>query len=498
VQARDGRVALTAGALVYSPRDARLRAQVIPDPDAAARPILPDGDRSPAARLLRIWQAEGRAAGLAGVLYDNRDRGHSALAPGDFPQLAHTAYDDALRAGGRDLGLADQILFDAVTLGNSSTALTAGAGARGLPRLAMTAPDGPARAAQTGYASHLYVYPAWRDVTDSHDLLPAALPYFVPTLGASYTDQPFLRAFALTLAAMPPEVRAQIEAERLVVPTLQMILRRSLGGVTDDASYLSARAHPPAFDGDRLRPELMMALANRLTPETLPPRVILRVEAEDFAEAAGLAGLSERLFDTPEAVARIWRGWQGRREVVLAASTLPQGRALRIDWVLLQGDPGRVRIAPLAPDGTRARIRVDWHGRFAAAGTGRATDRVEIAAFAWNGTHHSSPVYFTIAFPGHQARAYAPGPDGAPRLMSIDYDAVARTASFDPWLHFSAPWTDEAHHAPDGTLTGWTRTAAGRTLRLDAAGNLPGGGRVHYVLDEGGADGTRLLRMEFR
>lgn len=503
VQAQNGRAALTEGALVFSPQDARFRAAILPDHDAAARPILPEGASGPATRLLRDWQAQGRASGLAGVLYDNRDRGHSALSPSDFPQLTHLDYDAALRDGGRDLGLADQVLFDAVTIGNSSTALSAGPAARGLPRLAMTTPDGPARAAQTAFANHLYVYPVWRDMSDAQDRLPAALPYFVATLGASYTDEPFLRAFALTLASMPPDVHAQIEAERLVVPTLQMLLRRSLAGVTDDAAYLTARAHPPAFDGTRLRPEQMMAMANRLTPETVPPRVILRVEDEDFAEAAGLAGLSERLFDTPEAVARIWRGWQGRRSVTLAASTLPRGRATRIDWALLQGDPARVQITPLAPDGARVRVTVDWHGRFAAGREGRESDRVEIAAFAWNGHHHSAPAYFAIAFPGHQVRHYAPDADGKPRLQSIDYDAVARAASFDPLLHYSAPWTDRAHHAPvgtltDGTLTGWTRTTAGQTLRLDAAAHLSDGGRVHYVLDEVGAHDARLLRMEVR
>jgi len=499
VQPHEGRALIGAGALEWLENAQRFRVRIAPDPGAAARPVLPEDDRSPAARLLRGWLAEGRGAGLAGVVYDNRDRGHSALAPARFPQLLHLDYDAPLRQENLDLGLAGPFLFDAPVLGNSSTAVTGGAGARGLPRLAMTSGDGPARAAQTALADHLYVYPAWRD-HEALDLLPANWAYMVATQGASYSDAPFLEAFALTLASFTPEVRAHLDTHRLLVPTLQMILRRAQAGVTGDAAYLSGLAHPAVFDGARLRPEQMMAIANRLTPETLPPRPLIAVEDEDFVDEAGLAGLSERLFDTPEAVARLWRGWQGRRTVTLAAGARPSAGVLRYDWALLQGDPELVRIEPLGADGAWARITVDWHDRRPAAPrSGRETDRVDIGVFAWNGHGHSAPAFFTIAFPGHQARIYAPGPDGTPRLVSVDYDAQARGAGFDPWLHYSAPWRDEVVHAPDGALAGWRRqTGQGAVLTLDAAGHLPDGRQVHYLLDEDGPQGARLLHMDIR
>ncbi len=492
----DGRALVTPEAMAFDARAQRDRVRIAADPGAAARPVLPDDTTTPAARFLRAWLAAGQAAGLAGVLYDNRDRGHSALDPDAFPQLVHIDYGEALRADGLDLGLAGPFLFDAPVLGNSSTALTSGAGARGLPRLAMTAGDGPGRAAQTALADHLYVYPVWRD-HEALDLLPANWGYMVAAEGASRSDRPFLEAFALTLASFTPETRAAMAEARLMVPTLQMILRRSMAGITSDTAYLSGRAHPAVFDGSRVRPEAMMVLANRLTPDTLPPRALIAVEEEDFTDTAGLAGLSERLFDTPEAVARIWRGWEGRRSLRLAAGAQPAGRAEGFVWVLLQGDSERVRIVPLDAGGRRVEVTLDWHDRRPAAPRSpRLTDRVDIAVFARRGDLWSAPAFLSIAFPGHEARSYAPGPDGAPRLISVDYDALGRGAEFDPWLHFSAPWADEAVYGPDGRLAGWRRSGPGGAFDFDSEGRLGDGRILRHRLDEDGPGGARLLRME--
>ena len=62
--------------------------------------------------------------------------------PEAYPQLAHVVYGPAARAADLDYGLADRLLFERPTLGNSSTAITAGALWRSLPRAALTEPDG--------------------------------------------------------------------------------------------------------------------------------------------------------------------------------------------------------------------------------------------------------------------------------------------------------------------------------------------------------------------
>ena len=128
--------------------------------------MLPPGGPKNAARdLLREHVRRGRAAGNHGDLYDNRDRGHSALKPEAHPQLAHVAYAPAAQAADLDYGLNDRLDFGAPTFGNSSTAITAGPHWRSLPRQALTRPDGagPFRLWQTAAANAVYVHPAHRD-----------------------------------------------------------------------------------------------------------------------------------------------------------------------------------------------------------------------------------------------------------------------------------------------------------------------------------------------
>ncbi len=485
----DGRVTITPEVMGWDPAARRFRVAVAPDPEAAARPVLDPEATSPAARLLRNWAEDGGIAGLAGVLYHNRDRGHSSLSPGRFPQLVHIDHADALVAQQADVGLAGAILFDAPVIGNSSTAVTAGVAARSLPRLAMTTAEGPARAAGAALAGHLYVYPAHRDVTDSHDRMPANWAVAIHSRGSSFTDMPFVEAAALALAAMTPETRAAVEGRGHMVPTLQMLLRRSMADIVTDEAYLTARAHPAAFDPARLRPERMMALARSLTPETLPPQVVLRVLAEDFGPA-GLLEREERLFDTPAAVARLWRAPQGQRRMQVAAAPLPDGGE-RLDWVVLRGDPAAVRITPRDPLGRMVEVVIDWHDPAAQAIPGQPpAARIEIGVFAGNGTHTSAPAFVTIALPAHQTRRHVPGPDGVPRLVEIDHDAG--DAWFDPVLDYTASWRDRFAHDADGRPAGWERVMAdGTVLVFDAQGRLPDGSRPAYRLT--GADSGRPM-----
>ncbi|MGY6411406.1 MAG: hypothetical protein ACXIUV_10340 [Alkalilacustris sp.] len=456
------RVVVTADALVRNDSMRRVLALVEVPPEAATNPVLGPYVTDTDARRLRTWLAEGRATGLAGVFYDNRDRGHSRISATRFPQLTHIVYDEELMARDADRSLAVDFLFPGPVLGNASLALRNGPQARSLPRLAMTMVDGPMAKAVSYFTNQLYVYPAHEDVRDGADLLPAMLPYFVISLGSSHLDRPVVEALAMALASMRPDTRARAEAAGLIAPTLVMLLRRTLEGVSD---YLDPAAHPPAISRNRLRPGLMMTAAQALTPDTLPPVVVLTVEDEDFSGAAGLLGLDERLFDTPAAVARLWRGWEGRREMIVSteATNDPNGRDLRIHWVLVSGDPERVRIEPLDPAGRRARIVIDWHDApFQPSPQALARSRVEIAAIAWNGAQYSAPSFVTVAFPSHELREHAPDANGVPQLVSVDYRAAARGASFDPVLWWQAPWRDVALRDAEGRLTGWRREADGK------------------------------------
>ena len=146
--------------------------------------------------------------------------------------------------------------------------------------------------------------------------------------------------------------------------------------------------------------------------------------------------------------------------VVSAAETAdPNGRPLSFAWRLLQGDPARVRITP-ADDGRSAGIEIDWHEPFPISEDNPiVSSRVDIGVFASNGAHDSAPAILSIAFPGHETRVYAPGPDGRPRIASIDHADPARAKTYaDPMLMARADWRDDYAYAADGTPLGWTRT----------------------------------------
>ncbi|WP_299850477.1 hypothetical protein [uncultured Roseovarius sp.] len=461
-------------------------------------PLLDLEDNSPEAGLLRQFQREGRAAGFKNVIYDNRDRGHSKPKPGQFPTLSQLVISDELKKRNLDYGLAGGLIVPAIVIGNSSTALTKGKYKRSQPRLAMTTPEGPTRAFLTYITNHLYIYPEHRD-HDKVDLFPANWPYMVITQGSSHSDRPFMRALFMAVAALSPDTQQALQEKNLVAPTLQMILRRSQKAIYSREAYLSGRAHPTVFSKKDLVPERMVTLASSLKPEEIPPMIVLTVEEEDFGSEAGLASLSEKLFDTPSAIARVWRGFEfSKRMMVSAGKTAdPNGHTLKFSWVLLRGDPNRVRIAPIGESGAKAEITVEWHDtRQIMPSQKRLTHRVDIGVFAWNGFHDSAPALISISFPGHQKREYKLIQEIGPmRLSSVDYRAAERNAAYDPWIYWTAPWKDLMEYDGAAILSGIKREMSETVVELSGPNMLPNGKAVQYTLKD--TENHRLLSMEF-
>lgn len=454
----------------------RLLARVkIPESSA---PVLGSTTRAVGHRVL--WQLvfEGKAAGNHGDLYENRDRGHSKLPPKAHPQLTHVVYDKAARAAGLDYGLAGPVIFEAPVIGNSSTAAKHGPLWRSQPRLALTRNDGPLHLYQNYVAGQIHVYPEHRDHDPEHgDLFPANTPYYLTSQGSSGSDQPHLEALAMILAAFRPDTKAFLQANQLVAPTVQMVFRRSLTSVRSRTAYLSGLAHPSVFAREQINLVRMVQLANALAPETVPPMVRLSVLSETLG-TEGIdyfgEGLSERLFDTPAAIARLWRGHTAERSMVVSAEATrdPHGGRPEFTWRVLRGDPARTKIVPLDARGLRARVTLGW--QLPRPVPGRAdirSNRVDIGVFARSGPQDSAPALISIFLPQHETRHYGRGPSGELRIESLDR-RLPEGAYADPVLFPVCEWRDVYSYGATGTFLGWERQSSGGRAQFNPAGHM--------------------------
>ena len=371
---------------------------------------------------LNAWLRDGTAAGNHGDLYDNRDGGHSLLPAAIFPELARVQYGEEARRAGLDRGFNQYFLFNAVTIGNASLALTSGPMWRSLPRMALTDRLQVETLYREYTANHLYLYPAHKDYgTPAGDLITANTPYMLISSGSSGTDQPLLKAVAAILAAFKPEVKAFLTEKGLISPTVQWIFRRGQLGIDSDDDYLTGRAHPSAFNGKRINLLDMIERAHSLDAGDVPPVVRLSVKDEDHG-AAGIDVMypssDETLFDTPSAIARIFRSTDFAKRMVVDASqtTDPNNRPLTFRWVVLRGDSKQISIRPLNEQGSVAEITIPWNARRMGADniTG---DRVEIGVFANNGKHWSAPAFISVIFQGNESRVYRPDA----KIAEVDY-----------------------------------------------------------------------------
>lgn len=488
----DSKVVVRLSELARTGLQGRFLAQIkIPEIKA---PVLGPDKHEAGHRLLSRMVVEGRAAGNHGDLYENRDRGHSVLLSDAHPQLAHVAYDSEAREAGLDYGVAGPVLFEAPLIGNSSTAVKHGPLWRSLPRMALIYENGPMLLYQNYIAGQMHVYPEHRDHDPEHgDLIPANTPYFLISQGSSGSDRPHLEALAMIFAAFRPETKAFLYKSQLLAPTVQMVFRRSLTSVRSRSAYLSGQAHPSVFPRDQINLTRKVKLANALTPETVPPMVRLSVLAEDEA-VEGVdyfgEGLSERLFDTPSAIARVWRSSAYRRSMIVSteATRDPNGRSLEFVWHVLRGDPARTQITPLDNQGRRARITVDWQlPRPVPGRPDMLSSRVDIGVFARNGFHDSAPGFITILLPQHEMRRYEAGPDGEMRIESLDR-RVPKGGYADPLLFPQTDWRDDFDYDEVGASQGWRRQGSAGQANFDAGGlkMMPDGGRVpvRYVVEE--------------
>jgi hypothetical protein len=405
--------------------------------------------------LLRRWWRDEAAAGNVGDWYDNRDGGHSDLDLAPYPQVqrfVYSAEDVRLR---RHWALQVQTRPE-VTFGNSSTSAPVEQGGSN-PRTVYTARGGLALLYRQYLHNNVYVYPEHRDHDPGHngdgfgDLYPTNTPYLIISQGSSGSDQPFMRAIPSTLAAFQPEVKRRLVQTGLLMPTLQMILRRTSKRLRDRGEYLTGKAHPSVFEGEWVDPLAMVRLAHAINLEEIPPLVQLKVVREDqpvpgrdFFEPGG----SERLADTPAVAARVFRGKERTRRVVVSAegSYDLNGRELTFEWVLLRGDPERVQIRPLNAERSAAEIVVAYHERRPVApGSALESNRVDVGVIVHNQVHFAAPAFITFFSLDSESRTY----DDRGRALEIGYGVGEVKLTVPDW---SALLTAALSDAPAGRL----------------------------------------------
>ncbi|MGN6136434.1 MAG: ferric reductase-like transmembrane domain-containing protein [Aureliella sp.] len=490
--------------------------QVLVACDGAGRDKPVAGQADAIGNQLNKWFAEGTAAGNVGDLYDNHDLQHSPLGPTLFPQLTKIQYGVDVHQRRMDNGVQrffvfsrakpptkttvdnqpeppnhaetladtpastpakagsaeDVALSRAVVLGNSSTAVVGPVLWRSMPRLALTIAGGPDILVHQYLNNHVYVYPEHNDHDPGHqegvgwgDVFFANTPYYVVSQGSSWSDQPFLQAFAATLAAMQPELKDKLRDSGLVAPTIQMLLRRCYGPVNSDEDYLSGVAHPTVFDGARLNVQRMVDMAHAMQAPEAPPLAMLTVVSEELGEVGRdyFDSLpNEVLLNSPCAIARLGSSTKFWREMTVSAagSLDPNGRELSFHWVVLRGDPALVQLDEVEGDPTARRIRVGYHRRRRVEPQSAIeSTRVDIGVFAHNGVYYSPPAFVSFYYPDNETREY----DDQQRIVSVDYLSRGNFYA-DPAISVARDWRDEYHYDEQGQPSGWTRTRQDGTV----------------------------------
>ena len=445
-----------------------------PQSDPAV-PIIKTNDT--VGELLKQWQQAGTAAGLHGWLYDNHDRDHSNLDYENFPQLSRLEFCDAARQRNIDHGPQLRLLYNAPTLGNSSTANTGGPYWSSQSRAVLRNLRTATILALQYTNNHLYFYPEHKDHdADGYgDVFHANTPYLITSQGSSFSDKPFMHAVACTVAAFTPETQQALIRDKMLMPTVQMIFRSSLKTLKSPDDYLTGRAHPTVFDAAALDQEKMVRAAHELKADEYPPLVRMRVVAEDdprvgvdyFEVAPG-----EKVFDSVSAISRIFRSsaWERRMVVSVEDTKDAHDRPLKFEWRLLRGDPERVTITPLNEAGSQAEIQVAWHERRPVEpGSDLLSARVDVGVFAHNGVHYSAPGFISYFCPPCEKRTY----DDEHRITSIEYvSSQSKEHYADPLLLTPARWKDKYKYDSQGRLLGWVRGGQGPTTEFTRHGTL--------------------------
>ena len=454
---------------------------------------------------MREWAKEGTAAGLYGVLYDNRCGGHSMVDVGNFPGLARVVYGDEARELSLDRAQA-RFFYNAAVVGNASVAHTDGPFWRSVPRMITSDAHSAGLAYAMHMSNHLYVYPCHTDYrpTNKGDVFVANNPCVVTSLGSSGSDQVFLRAILSAMGAFTPEVRAHLAQTGRLGPALNYLLRKTQRHLETEEDYYTGKAHRPALDGAHVHADEMVRLAHEMATNTVPPLVGVRLDSAPPVAKIGVecfdAHGGELAWLVPVAGSFIMRSLAQKRSFRFTAIAPPPGvtDAMQYRWEILQAPAGCVEIKFLNQKKTEVEITlthpsaVPWP-EDPDDENSMPTSRVDIGVFVHNGVHASPPAILSFYYLMNEEREY--GANG--RLVKVDYASKAGEYA-DPVYTHPKRWVDAYQYDAAGGLLGWERRRGENVeaftpdgFKIEARDNL---GRatsarvVEYKPSEGGGE----------
>ena len=305
--------------------------------------------------VAKMKLAVGSSGGNVGDLYMNRDGRHSVLRLVDYPGITQVQLDSMGRTNRMDMSFPN-VLFPYPVFGNASLAMTVGPFWRSLPRAMLTSESMQlGRMVRLYLSNQTWVYPSNADtppVGTNGDVFASIAPYWMTTAGRSWSDQPYLRAALEASRSLDPRVKAEIVRRGLLAPTIQTLIRKSLKGVTNEVSYLTAAAHPTALPPNGLDLGRLKAAAKALTAEGIPPLAAVSVAA---APTKRKLAVPELTYASAFAWAFVLRADEEVREFVLSARG-----AEDYAFVQTHGAGVGVRIDRMRPDA--AKVTIDRRG----------------------------------------------------------------------------------------------------------------------------------------
>ena len=319
-----------------------------------------------------------------GDLYVNRDGGHSMLDAAAYPGLTVVGFDEEGRKRQMDMN-APNTLFPYPVFGNCSRAFVGSPFWRSIPRLLVTADAMNLKRYLKFYLSNqTWVFPSNEDtapVGTNGDVFASITPYWMTSAGRSYSDLPILCAALEASRAFKPEVKEFLVKRGLLAPTIQALVRKSLSSVTNEADYLTARAHPTALPPDGVQTARLVAAAKKLTTGTIPPVVPIAVTA---APTAKKPVWPELTYGTPLAWAFVLRADDERRVFTITARG-----AREISFTLTHGSEGSAKLEKTRPNAVRVTV---FRSKLS------PTNRVDVTVVGRNpGTGWGAPSYVSFA-----------------------------------------------------------------------------------------------------